>query len=67
MAPVVFERWGITRTDDFGELVFALIGDGVMTKNDADRKEDFQNVFDLEAALTNGYRILDEVDTGWGR
>jgi uncharacterized repeat protein (TIGR04138 family) len=65
MAPVVFERWGIARTDDFGEIVFALIDAGVLSKTDADRKEDFQNVFQLEPALIGGYRILEESDSGW--
>ncbi len=57
MAPVVFQCWGIRRTDDFGELVFHLIDAGVLYKTDSDRREDFQGVFDLEAALTDGYRI----------
>jgi uncharacterized repeat protein (TIGR04138 family) len=67
MAPVVFERWAIHRTDDFGEIVFALIDSGVLTKTDSDRREDFQEVFDLEPALTEGYRILDGIESGWGR
>lgn len=67
MAPVVFERWGITRTDDIGEIVFAMIEGGVLSKNDSDRKEDFQNVFDLETAVTDGYDLLEEIDSGWGK
>lgn len=58
MAPVVFERWGIRRTDDFGEIIFALIDAGVLYKTDTDRREDFHAVFDLEHALTDGYRIV---------
>jgi uncharacterized repeat protein (TIGR04138 family) len=65
MAPVVFERWGIKRTDDFGELVFALFDGGILSKTESDRKEDYQNVFELEPALTGGYRILEESDSGW--
>lgn len=65
MAPVVFERWGVQRTDDFGEIVFALINANALSKNDSDRLEDFQNVFDLERALTDGYRLLEEVDSRW--
>jgi len=66
MAPTVFERWGIARTDDFGAIVFALIEAGVLSKTDSDRMEDFQNVFDLEPALIGGYRILEETpDSGW--
>ncbi len=69
MAPVVFERWGILRTNDFGEIVFALIEAGDLSKTDSDRREDFHEVFDLSAALTDGYRILDESESesGWRR
>ena len=57
MAPVVFQVWGIHRTGDFGEIVFHLIDAGVLFKTDSDRREDFQDVFDLEQALTDGYQI----------
>src|SRR5262245_20719786 len=40
MAPVVFERWGIRRTDDFGNIIFALIAAGVLYKTDSDTIED---------------------------
>src|SRR5713226_7924815 len=39
MAPVVFDLWGVRSTDDVGEIVFALIGAGILFKTDADRKE----------------------------
>ena len=58
MAPVVFERWGIRCTGDFGEIIFRLIDASVLYKTDSDKREDFQNVFELEPALTEGYRIL---------
>jgi uncharacterized repeat protein (TIGR04138 family) len=67
MAPVVFERWGVRRTDDFGEIVFALIEAGVLARNDSDCKDDFREVFELEPALTEGYRILDESESRWER
>ena len=66
MATIVFDRWGIHCTDHFGEIVFALIDAGVLSKTDSDRLEDFQGVFDLERALTENYRILDEVESRWG-
>src|SRR5438067_1415982 len=37
MASIVFERWGIHRTDDFGEIVFALIDAGVLSRTESDR------------------------------
>jgi uncharacterized repeat protein (TIGR04138 family) len=47
-ARLVFEQWGITRTRDFGEIVFNLVHAGLMRKTDEDRIEDFNEVFDFE-------------------
>ena len=42
-----------------------MIGAGILFKTDSDRKEDFQDVFPLGPALTDGYRIAsDETDHG---
>lgn len=57
MARTVFRLWGIERTDDFGEMVFNLVESNLMSKTDQDTRKDFQNVFDLDQALTQGYRI----------
>jgi uncharacterized repeat protein (TIGR04138 family) len=65
MAPVVFEQWGVRRTDDIGEIVFALISAEVLSKTDSDRFEDFYQIFDLEKALTEGYRLLDGTESRW--
>jgi uncharacterized repeat protein (TIGR04138 family) len=65
MAPVVFDLWGVRTTGDVGEVVFAMIGAGILFKTDADRKEDFHDVFPLGPALTDGYRIpADDSDHG---
>ena len=58
LAPIVFRQWGTKRTDDFGEIIFALIEARVLYKTDRDCKEDFHNVFDLEQVLTEGYDLL---------
>jgi uncharacterized repeat protein (TIGR04138 family) len=61
MARTVFRLWGIHNTGDFGEIVFTLIEAGLMSKTDEDRLEDFRDVYDLDAALIQGYQIqLDE-------
>jgi len=62
MAPVVLKLWGIRRTDDFGEIVFNLIEAKLMSKTSDDRREDFHNVFDLNEALLDGFRIVLEED-----
>ena len=65
MAPVVFDLWGVRTTDDVGEIMFAMISASIITKTDADRKEDFHAVFPLGPALTEGYHIsADDPDHG---
>jgi len=61
MARTVFHRWGIDRTDDFGEIVFNLVEAELMSKTSEDNREDFRGVYDLDEALVQGFRIqLDE-------
>jgi uncharacterized repeat protein (TIGR04138 family) len=57
MAKVVLNSWGVTTTGDFGEIVFNLIRVGLMRKTSDDRREDFENVFDFETALRQGFEI----------
>jgi uncharacterized repeat protein (TIGR04138 family) len=63
MARVVFRRWGVNRTDDFGEIMFNLIDAGLISKTARDSRRDFHAVYDLDEELLNGYCIrLDEGD-----
>ena len=51
LARAVFEHWGVTRTDDFGEIVFNLISADLLQKTADDRKEDFYGLYDFEVAF----------------
>lgn len=55
MARTVLEHWGIHATDDFGEIVFALVECGVLTKQEEDSPEDFCDVFDFEEVFETDY------------
>lgn len=55
MARIVFRHWGIHRTDDFGEIVFNLIEGGLLSKTEGDNRADFENVFDLNRTLSEGF------------
>jgi uncharacterized repeat protein (TIGR04138 family) len=57
MAPLVFRTWGVRTTDDFGEMVFRLIGVERLSKSDRDDMDDFRDVFDLDKALTEGFEL----------
>ncbi len=55
MARTVLEHWGIHRTDDLGDVVFALVEQGVLIKQEEDSREDFADIFDFEEAFDRDY------------
>jgi uncharacterized repeat protein (TIGR04138 family) len=57
MAKTVLNRWGVHTTGDFGEIVFNLIRIGRMRKTPNDSREDFEDVYDFDTALRQGFRI----------
>ena len=57
MARTVLNQWGLHRTADFGEIVFNLVEEQVMSKQDSDRREDFEDVYDFETAFDRDAHI----------
>jgi len=55
LSRTVLEHWGVHATEDVGEMVFALVEAGLLVKQDEDRVEDFENVFDFEEMFESGY------------
>ena len=51
MARRVLESWGVRTTDDFGEIVFNMVGHGVLGKTEEDKKEDFRGCYDFTDAF----------------
>jgi uncharacterized repeat protein (TIGR04138 family) len=51
MAITVLEDWGITRCEDFGEIVFNVVEAGLFSKTEKDSREDFQGAYDFEEAF----------------
>jgi uncharacterized repeat protein (TIGR04138 family) len=51
MARTVLAHWGITRTIDFGRIVFAMIESKLMQKTEEDEVRDFENIFDFASAF----------------
>jgi uncharacterized repeat protein (TIGR04138 family) len=56
LALTVLGRWNIRTTRDFGEIVFALLAAGLLGKTDEDRIEDFDHLYDFDAALRAPFR-----------
>lgn len=57
MARVVLKTWGITKTDDFGEIVYNMIRVEQMRKSPSDRREHFNDVYDFQEAFDDSFRI----------
>ncbi|MGQ0552076.1 MAG: Minf_1886 family protein [Planctomycetota bacterium] len=56
LARLVLERWGLFRTEDFGEIVFALVEGRLLNKQETDRKLDFRNGFNFREAFDLAWR-----------
>ncbi|MFH1680681.1 MAG: Minf_1886 family protein [Candidatus Eisenbacteria bacterium] len=57
---MVFEHWGIRRTDDFGRIVFQLIDQGILSKTPADSIDDFSGVYDFKTVFEDRYSWTSE-------
>ncbi len=51
LAGMVFERWGVRRTADFGAIVFNLVNASLMSRSESDSPADFDDVFDFREAF----------------
>lgn len=56
LSRAVFELNGVTRTEDFGEIVFELVDASLLSKLPTDRKQDFANHYDFREAFEESYR-----------
>lgn len=55
LAKAVLEHWGIHETEDVGHVVFAMVEQGLLVKEDDDTPEDFVDLFDFEEAFETNY------------
>jgi len=53
----VLKSWGIKSTGDIGELVYNMIAQGHMQKSPSDKREDFDDVFDLRESLEDQFSL----------
>ena len=56
LAQSVLEYWGVTTTDDLGRIVFMLIDVGLLARQESDRLEDFERVYEFTGVFRAGYR-----------
>lgn len=51
LAPHVLSHWGVTRTEDFGRIVFTLVEVGLLVTQPGDQEGDFEGVYDFDNAF----------------
>ncbi|MEO6034678.1 MAG: Minf_1886 family protein [Verrucomicrobiota bacterium] len=51
MTVTVLEEWGIRSCEDFGEMVFNMVGNNLLAKTDNDRREDFKDSYSFDLAF----------------
>ena len=56
MGSLVFSRWGIRSTEDFGEIVFNLVEAGLLSRRPEDSRFDFADGYDFEEAFSELFR-----------
>ena len=60
MARTVLNQWGVTKTVDFGDIVFNLVDEQIMSKQDSDTREDFADRYDFEEAFDHDQIEIEE-------
>jgi uncharacterized repeat protein (TIGR04138 family) len=53
MAKSVLQYWGMTTTEDIGNIVFNMIDKKILQKTEADIPDDFKDVYSFEEAFKN--------------
>ncbi len=54
LARSVLQHWNITRTEDFGRIVFRMVDLGLMSRTETDTMDDFQGIFSFEESFDPG-------------
>jgi uncharacterized repeat protein (TIGR04138 family) len=56
LAKTVLNEWGLTCTQDFGEIVFNLVEAGLLSRTEKDTRKDFADVFEFDVAFDAEFR-----------
>lgn len=64
MTVTVFEEWGITNCQAFGEIVFNMVEIGLLAKTDKDTRADFQEGYDFTDAFSKPFWPQKKITAG---
>jgi uncharacterized repeat protein (TIGR04138 family) len=56
MSRTILAEWGITCTEDVGEIVFNMVETGLLGKTDEDSRADFAGGYDFDQAFRQPFR-----------
>ncbi len=62
MTRIVLEQWGITKSGDFGEIVFNLVDSGLMGKTETDSLDDFKDLYDFYSEFDEKFKLEGDFD-----
>ena len=48
MAATLFSEWNLNNCGDIGDMVFHLIDEGIFSKQDSDKRSDFEDLYDFK-------------------
>ncbi len=57
LAASVWRSWGVRETLDWGRIVFLLVDNGLLNRQESDSVEDFRAGFDFEEVFVRQYRV----------
>jgi uncharacterized repeat protein (TIGR04138 family) len=57
LGKAVWSSWGVHATLDWGRIVFLLVENGHLKRQESDTIEDFRAGFDFEEGLVRAYRV----------
>jgi uncharacterized repeat protein (TIGR04138 family) len=51
LTKTVLAHWGVQTTYDFGDIVFNMVENGLMSKTDQDSKDEFREVYNFDTVF----------------
>lgn len=57
LAAQVWRSWGLTETLDWGRIVFVLVDNELLSRQEEDRMEDFQSDLDFDRLFVEEYEV----------
>lgn len=55
MTITVFDAWGVHVCEDFGEIVFNMVDNGILSKTQNDSRADFKGGYDFQKAFRDPF------------